>query len=62
MGKNSKDAAHLAYYAGFAPVTRRSGTSNRGDSPARRGNNALKRALFLSAFASIDASHASRAY
>lgn len=62
VGKNFKDAAHLASYAGIAPVTRRSGSSIRGESPSRRGNKVLKRALFLSAFASINASPASRAY
>lgn len=62
VGKNFKDAAHLASYAGIAPVTRRSGSSIRGESPSRRGNKTLKRALFLSAFASINASPASRAY
>lgn len=44
-------AAHLAAYAGLAPVTRRSGTSIKGEAPSMRGNRALKRALFLSAFA-----------
>ena len=44
-------AAHLAAYAGLAPVTRRSGSSIKGETPALRGNRALKRALFLSAFA-----------
>ncbi|MBD2763729.1 IS110 family transposase [Kocuria sp. cx-455] len=62
VGKDFKDAAHLASYAGIAPVTRRSGSSIRGESPSRRGNKVLKRALFLSAFASINASPASRAY
>ncbi|EFW49260.1 IS110 family transposase [Shigella dysenteriae] len=46
-------AAHLAAYAGLAPVTRRSGSSIRGEHPLRRGNKALKRALFLSAFAAL---------
>jgi transposase len=46
-------AAHLAGYAGLAPVTRRSGTSIRGELPSRRGNKQLKRALFLSAFAAL---------
>jgi transposase len=32
-------------------VTRRSGSSIRGESASRRGNKQLKRALFLSAFA-----------
>jgi transposase len=54
-------AAHLASYAGLAPVTRRSGTSIRGESHTQRGNHALKSALFLSAFASL-ADPVSRAY
>lgn len=62
VGKDFATAGHLASYAGIAPVTRRSGTSIRGESPSRRGNKVLKRALFLSAFASINASPASRAY
>jgi len=46
-------AGHLAAYAGLAPVTRRSGTSIRGEHPSRGGNKHLKRALFLSAFAAL---------
>ncbi|WP_425893993.1 IS110 family transposase [Ralstonia pseudosolanacearum] len=46
-------AAHLAAYAGLAPVTRRSGSSIRGEHPSRRGNKVLKRTLFLSAFAAL---------
>lgn len=46
-------AAHLAAYAGLAPVTRRSGSSIRGENPSRRGNKQLKRAFFLAAFASL---------
>jgi transposase len=46
-------AAHLASYAGLAPVTRRSGSSIRGEHPSRRGNKVLKRTLFLSAFAAL---------
>lgn len=46
-------AAHLAAYAGLAPVTRRSGSSIRGEHPSKRGNKQLKRALFLSAFAAL---------
>src|SRR5699024_4425918 len=42
-------AGHLAAYAGIAPVTRRSGTSIRGEFPARSGNKRLKNALFRSA-------------
>lgn len=41
---------HLAAYAGIAPVTRRSGTSIRGEFPARAGNKRLKNALFHSAW------------
>ncbi|MCI0144230.1 transposase, partial [Arthrobacter bambusae] len=41
---------HLAAYAGIAPVTRRSGTSIRGEFPARSGNKQLKNALFRSAW------------
>jgi transposase len=54
-------AGHLAAYAGLAPVTRRSGSSIRGESPSHRGNHALKNALFLSAFASLS-DPTSRAY
>lgn len=39
-------AGHLASYAGLAPVTRRSGTSIKGEHPARGGNKRLKNALF----------------
>jgi transposase len=52
---------HLAAYAGIAPVTHRSGTSIRGEHPARGGNKQLKRAFFLSAFAALK-DPASRAY
>lgn len=55
-------AGHLAAYAGLAPVTRRSGTSIRGEFPARSGNKHLKRALFLSAFAALRSDPVSRAY
>lgn len=55
-------AGHLAAYAGLAPVTRRSGTSIRGEFPARSGNKHLKRALFLSAFAALRSDPTSRAY
>lgn len=48
-----RSAAHLAAYAGLAPATRRSGSSVRGETPSRRGNKRLKRALYLSAFASL---------
>ncbi|WP_116413008.1 IS110 family transposase, partial [Subtercola boreus] len=52
-GKEFATSGHLAAYAGLAPVTRRSGTSIRGEHPSRRGNKILKRALFLSAFAAL---------
>ena len=55
-------AGHLAAYAGLAPVTRRSGSSIRGEHPSRAGNKNLKRAMFLSAFASLRSAPASRAY
>ena len=52
---------HLAAYAGLAPVTRRSGSSIRGEHPPRGGNKHLKRAFFLAAFAAL-ADPTSRAY
>lgn len=61
-GSAFRTAGHLAAYAGLAPVTRRSGTSIRGEFPARSGNKHLKRALFLSAFAALRADPVSRAY
>ncbi|GAA5227790.1 IS110 family transposase [Paeniglutamicibacter antarcticus] len=62
-GKDFATAGHLASYAGLAPVTWRSGTSIRGDHSSRKGNKVLKRALFLSAFASLKCKdQVSRAY
>lgn len=52
-GKHFATAAHLAAYAGLAPVTRRSGTSIRGEHQSRRGNKRLKRTLYLSAFSAL---------
>lgn len=46
-------AGHLAAYAGLAPATRRSGSSIKGEHPARGGNKRLKNTLFLSAFAAL---------
>ncbi len=60
-GSSFPTAAHLAAYAGLAPVTRSSGSSIRGEQPSRRGNKQLKRAFFLSAFASLS-DPVSRAY
>ena len=54
-------AAHLASYAGLAPVTRRSGSSIKGEHPNRAGNKRLKNALFQSAFAALQDPE-SRAY
>jgi transposase len=54
-------AGHLAAYAGLAPVTRRSGSSIRGEYPNRGGNKHLKRAFFLAAFAALK-DPVSRAY
>src|ERR687893_2574867 len=56
-----KSSAHLAAYAGIAPVTHRSGSSIKGEHPARAGNRKLKRAFFLAAFAALS-DPASRAY
>ena len=60
-GSSFPTAGHLAAYAGLAPVTRRSGTSIRGEHPPKGGNKQLKRAFFLSAFAAL-ADPASRTY
>lgn len=61
-GSNFPTAGHLAAYAGIAPVTRRSGTSIKGEFPSRSGNKNLKNAFFMSAFASLRADPTSRAY
>jgi hypothetical protein len=53
LGSAFPTAGHLAAYAGLAPVTRRSGTSIKGETRSQRGHHALKSALFLSAFASL---------
>lgn len=60
-GSGFATPAHLAAYAGLAPVTRRSGTSIRGEHPSRSGNKQLKRAMFLAAFAALH-DPTSRAY
>jgi transposase len=60
-GSSFPTAGHLAAYAGLAPVTRRSGSSIRGEHPPKGGNKQLKRAFFLSAFAAL-ADPLSRAY
>ena len=60
-GSSFATPGHLAAYAGLAPVTRRSGTSIRGEHPSRGGNKHLKRAMFLAAFAALS-DPTSRAY
>jgi len=60
-GSTFATPGHLAAYAGLAPVTRRSGSSIRGEHPPRGGNKQLKRAFFLAAFAAL-ANPESRAY
>jgi transposase len=60
-GKDFASAAHLAAYAGLAPVTRRSGSSIRGEHSSHRGNKMLKRTFYLSAFAALSDAN-SRAY
>ena len=60
-GSSFPTAGHLAAYAGLAPVTRRSGSSIRGEHPPRGGNKHLKRAFFLSASAALH-DPTSRAY
>jgi transposase len=52
-GSTFASAAHIASYAGLAPTTRQSGRSIRGEHQARRGNRALRGALYISAFASL---------
>jgi hypothetical protein len=52
-GEHFESAGQLAAYAGLAPVTRRSGSSIRGEHPSWRGNKILKRAMFLSSFAAV---------
>lgn len=61
-GKTFANAAAMASYAGLAPTTRQSGTSIKSERFSHSGNKRLKRALFLSAFASIRFDPTSRAY
>jgi len=55
-------SAQLASYAGLAPVTRRSGSSIRGEHVSHGGNKRLKRAMFFSTFASLRSDPVSQAY
>ncbi|MEG2577822.1 MAG: transposase, partial [Glutamicibacter sp.] len=61
-GKTFTSAAALSSYAGLAPTTRQSGTSIKSKRVSHSGNKRLKRALFLSAFASIRFDPTSRNY
>ena len=61
-GSSFRTSGHLAAYAGIAPVTRRSGTSIRGEFPARSGNKELKNALFRSAWIASCHDPLSKAY
>ena len=62
LGKTFNTGAQLASYAGLAPVTRRSGSSIRGEHVSHRGSKRLKRAMFPSAFASLRSDPVSQAY
>lgn len=54
--------AHLASYAGLAPVTRRSGSSIRDEHISHGSSKRLKRAMFPSTFTSLRSDPISRAY
>jgi transposase len=60
-GSHFPTSGQLAAYAGLTPVTRRSGTSIRGEHLNRGGNKKLKNAMFQAAFASLS-DPASRTY
>jgi transposase len=60
-GKEFVSAAHLASYAGVAPVTWQSGSSIRRQRRPRKGNKSLKNAFYQAAFAAL-AHPPSRAY
>ena len=55
-------SAHLASYARLAPVTRRSGSSIRGEHVSHGGSKRLKHAMFPSALASLRSDPVSQAY
>ncbi|MFK8844163.1 IS110 family transposase [Streptomyces sp. Ac-502] len=61
-GTSFPTAAHLAFCVGLAPATKSSGTSSHGEHAPQGGNRQLKRAMFLSAFACMNADPASRTY
>ena len=54
--------AHLTSYTGLAPVTRRSGSSIRGEHVSHAGSKRLKHAMLPSAVASLRSAPVSRAY
>lgn len=54
-------AGHLTAYAGLAPITWQSGSSIHDEYPSKRGHKILKRAMYLSAFATLRTPE-SRAY
>ena len=60
LGKTFNTGAQLASYAGLAPVTRRSGSSIRGEHVSHGGNKRLKHAMLSSA--SLRSDPASQAY
>ena len=62
LGKTFNTGAQPASYAGLAPATRRSGSSIRDERVSHGGNKRLKRAMFLSAFASLRSDPVSQAY
>ncbi len=51
--KHFETSGRLAAYVSLASMTRRSGSSMRGEHPSRRRNKILNRALFLSEFAAL---------
>jgi transposase len=55
-------ATRLASYAGLVPTPKSSGTSIHGEHAPRGANRQLIRAMFLSAFACMNADPASRTY
>jgi transposase len=55
-------AAHLASYAALAPTTKQSGTSIHGEPYPPAETDSSNGAMFLSAFACMNADPASRAY
>lgn len=61
-GKTFTNAAALSSYTGLAPTTRQSGTSIESERDIQSGNKRMKRALFLSALASIRFDPTGRAY